>query len=418
MLSFWDCNTNKNLFTLSPHMAPATAITFSPINDTLALSVGLDKRLVCCDTKARKQIMMIQCEAPLTSADFDQDGVNLAVGSSRGKILVYDLRKPKAPLHNIAAHNSTVTSVLFKPKPSGPSLSGSAGTGATKSRSRLNTQKSTPSLKTVQEEGKENTDPTSGVSAKEEVFSKADEKMLTLDKLKDESVYPGGSRRESLSSMLFSPLRESDTSFTSHASGSVSRDNTDSRLGPERRQNESLRRFSSDSVFSPLRDSPASTNLSLGKRTPFTSFSTPPTMSPLTIIREELAQDPSSRPDSRRNNINNEPENADPIPSKERLSLESLGSFVKETINTGSKSPDFQTVTGPRTRSPPPQLNPSQRTRSSESTRTLSEGSQSSRSPAERPRSSELLSVLTAFPHLTQAGPAPAPTTGLHHDLR
>ena len=126
MLSFWDCNTNKNLFTLSPHMAPATAITFSPINDTLALSVGLDKRLVCCDTKARKQIMMIQCEAPLTSADFDQDGVNLAVGSSRGKILVYDLRKPKAPLHNIAAHNSTVTSVLFKPKPSGPSLSGSA----------------------------------------------------------------------------------------------------------------------------------------------------------------------------------------------------------------------------------------------------------------------------------------------------
>ena len=387
MLSFWDCNTNKNLFTLSPHMAPATAITFSPINDTLALSVGLDKRLVCCDTKARKQIMMIQCEAPLTSADFDQDGVNLAVGSSRGKILVYDLRKPKAPLHNIAAHNSTVTSVLFKPKPSGPSLSGSAGAGATKSRSRLNTQKSTPSLKTVQEEGKENTDPTSGVSAQEEVFSKADEKMLTLDKLKDESVYPGGSRRESLSSMLFSPLRESDTSFTSHASGSVSRDNTDSRLGPERRQNESLRRFSSDSVFSPLRDSPASTNLSLGKRTPFTSFSTPPTMSPLTIIKEE------GRPESGTSlEMESDSRGQDDIDRGVKLSLESLGCFVKETINTTSKSPVFQTAA------------PTRSDLSHQNTNISHKSPGQENSPAEKPTTpSEFMNVITAFPHLIEA---------------
>ena len=31
--------------------SPATDLAFSPINDALALSVGLDKRLVCCDSK-------------------------------------------------------------------------------------------------------------------------------------------------------------------------------------------------------------------------------------------------------------------------------------------------------------------------------------------------------------------------------
>ena len=46
MIAFWDCNTNKNVFSLSPHLSPATGISFSPINDTLALSVGLDKKLV------------------------------------------------------------------------------------------------------------------------------------------------------------------------------------------------------------------------------------------------------------------------------------------------------------------------------------------------------------------------------------
>ena len=66
-----------------------SAITFSPINDTLALSVGLDKKLVCCDTKTKKIIMSIQCENPLTAADFDIDGVSMAVGTSRGKVSIF-----------------------------------------------------------------------------------------------------------------------------------------------------------------------------------------------------------------------------------------------------------------------------------------------------------------------------------------
>ena len=118
VLSFWDCNTNKNIFSLSPHLAPAKDITFSPLNANLLLSVGLDKKLVCCDPSTRKTVMTLQCEYPLTCVDFHHDGVSLAVGTSHGKILQYDLRNPKAPEFCITAHNSSVSSAVFKNKPS------------------------------------------------------------------------------------------------------------------------------------------------------------------------------------------------------------------------------------------------------------------------------------------------------------
>ena len=50
--------------------------------------MGLDKKLVCDDTKTKKMIMGIQCENPLTAADIDIDGVSLSVGTSRGKVSI------------------------------------------------------------------------------------------------------------------------------------------------------------------------------------------------------------------------------------------------------------------------------------------------------------------------------------------
>ena len=386
VIAFWDCNTNKNLFSLSPHLSPATGIAFSPINDTLALSVGLDKKLVCCDTKTKKQIINIQAEAPLTSADFDNDGASIAVGTSRGRLLIYDLRSPKTPVHNIAGHNSSVTSVVYKPKPAtashNPSTSGVSS--ATKTRSsRLSHQKSAPSLKTVKEEGKENSDPALTEEKEEETFTKADEKMFSS--VRDESIFPSSNRRESLSSMLFSPLRDSDSSFSSNiGGGSVSRDQDTGRLSQ-------LRRVSSDSVFSPLRDSPGpgSANVS-SKRTPFTSFSTPPTMSPLTIIREEARPESiigeEARPES---GSSQDMESGESV--KEKLILESpRGSFVKETINTTSKSPLFQTAALTQTDLSHQQTDVSHKIPGQE------------KSLVEKPEASEFMNVITAFPHLIE----------------
>jgi WD40 repeat protein len=143
VISFWDCNSKKNIFNVTPHCAPVTAITFSPINDTLALSVGLYKRLVCCDTKTKKVTMSIQCENPLTAADFNMDGV-----SSRKKVLVYDLRSPKTPTKTLTVNNTSVTSMVFKHRVDRQQV-------AQVMRPKLSQHMSTPSLRTVQEETKD-----------------------------------------------------------------------------------------------------------------------------------------------------------------------------------------------------------------------------------------------------------------------
>ena len=162
-----------------------------------------------------------------------------------------------------------------------------------KTRPKLLQHKSTPSLRTVQEETKENTEPateethetveTDGME--KEVFAKADESFF----LKDDSPF-STNRRDSLSSQLFSPLWDADTSYPGSEAGySVNKE--------PRRTSEV--RLSSDGVFSPLREanSPtssfASMQLSFNRKTPCTSFTTP-TMSPLISIREESNKSPSS----------------------------------------------------------------------------------------------------------------------------
>ena len=54
-LNLWDSNTRK-LFTsfASDHKAPATGLSFSPMNDMLLCSVGLDKRIVFYDVQGKK----------------------------------------------------------------------------------------------------------------------------------------------------------------------------------------------------------------------------------------------------------------------------------------------------------------------------------------------------------------------------
>ena len=360
----------------------------------MAISVGLDKKLMCCDTKIKKTILQIVCEQPLTSADFDQDGTKLSVGTSRGRILVYDLRSPKAPVTNIVAHNSSVTNVAYKHKPSAPP-SGVSGLAAGRSRTRLTQQKSGSSLKPVMEEGKENSDPAKAPDEAEE-FSKANENMFKMEK-ENESIIPTSyNRRESLSSMIFSPLRDSDTSINSHVGASLSRD-MDSRLGLSRPPSEA-RRFSNDSVFSPLRDSPGpgSTGVSFNKRTPFTSFNTPPTMSPLTIIREEdKAKKEEEKHDDGAKATLNQP-GVKKFTGKEKLSLESLGSFVKESLDPGTASPSF----APDYHDKSSSVHDPVMTNVSRNSSNASRSSKGSSHSVNEEQKSEFRNILTAFPQV------------------
>ena len=225
------------------------------------------------------------------------------------------------------------------------------------SKSRLSQQKSVPSLRTVEEEGKENTDP--GRMNSEE---QSDLKFVFPSEVKEEDMVPA-SRRESTSSMIFSPLRDIDSPLslvnggqgqgkfrenlsTSSVLFSPVRDTDTSHETTDLVRTEA--RLFSDSVFSPLHDSvsPAA-GLGPGRRTPLSGLSTP-AVSPLVLpaIREVREE------------------------TKERL----------EAIS--EKSPAFQDLVQDQAVSP-----------------TASQHSSSVSSQTEDvPRSREVLNVLTAFP--------------------
>ncbi len=49
-VALWDTNARKVLHSFKDaHKASATSLSFSPVNDMLLTSVGLDKRIVCYD---------------------------------------------------------------------------------------------------------------------------------------------------------------------------------------------------------------------------------------------------------------------------------------------------------------------------------------------------------------------------------
>ncbi|KAI0240492.1 Protein NEDD1 [Lamellibrachia satsuma] len=114
-VSLWD--TNRNTLThafITPHSAPATGLAFSLINDMLLMSVGLDKKIVCYDVHGKDVVQTMVAESPLTSVSMMHDGTTLAVGSIRGKVYIYDLRKGSTPLKVIAAHKSSVKCMSFE----------------------------------------------------------------------------------------------------------------------------------------------------------------------------------------------------------------------------------------------------------------------------------------------------------------
>ena len=48
--------------------------------------------MICHDTKSRKSVFTLALDQPCTCLDFEMDGTTVAVGTSRGKVNVYDLR--------------------------------------------------------------------------------------------------------------------------------------------------------------------------------------------------------------------------------------------------------------------------------------------------------------------------------------
>uniref|UniRef100_A0A8C7F341 NEDD1 gamma-tubulin ring complex targeting factor n=1 Tax=Oncorhynchus kisutch TaxID=8019 RepID=A0A8C7F341_ONCKI len=111
----WDANTQKELHVFDgAHKAPASGLAFSPANDLLFVTVGLDKKIICYDTSSKIILRNMCVESPLTAIDFTPDGAGLVVGSTQGRLYLYDLRNLSSPTMTAAAHKTSITSLRFQ----------------------------------------------------------------------------------------------------------------------------------------------------------------------------------------------------------------------------------------------------------------------------------------------------------------
>ena len=273
-VAFWDCNANAMIQQFVEHSAPCTGIALSPINETLAGSCGLDKKVILYDVERNAVINKdIKTEEPLTAIEIFPDGKTVAVGTSKGKILIYDMRHLSCPIQTKQVHYSAVQNILCQPpKDKFPS----SALRTTKSRSRLLMKENVPS-------GGGGSSIAPGSLHPTKDLSNNNNTNLLSPNIPANNVTFGNNttsntpeiRRDSFSSQVFSPLRDQD--FPSP----MARSQRSSSVGSN----------DQSGIFSPLREqsfnSPAMLKTPLGS---LNSLSRTPLVSPLTIIREESPQ--------------------------------------------------------------------------------------------------------------------------------
>ncbi|KAK6944257.1 WD40 repeat [Dillenia turbinata] len=114
----WDTTgRSPKISWLKQHSAPTAGVSFSPSNDKIIASVGLDKKLYTFDSASRRPSFCIPYEpAPFSSLAFREDGYTLAAGTSGGRVVFYDMRGKPQPLYLLRAYGSSeaVTSLCWQ----------------------------------------------------------------------------------------------------------------------------------------------------------------------------------------------------------------------------------------------------------------------------------------------------------------
>ncbi|KAF7248700.1 Protein NEDD1 [Varanus komodoensis] len=114
-VTLWDVNSQTPYHNFeNAHKAPAYEICFSPISELLLVTIGLDKKIILYDTSSKRQLRTLVAESPLTAVEFMPEGTSLVIGSSRGKIYHYDLRKLTAPVKSVSAHKTSVKCITLQ----------------------------------------------------------------------------------------------------------------------------------------------------------------------------------------------------------------------------------------------------------------------------------------------------------------
>ncbi|KAL8093506.1 hypothetical protein AgCh_035397 [Apium graveolens] len=104
----WDStNRSPKASWLKQHSAPTAGVSFSPTNDKIIASIGLDKKLYTLDSASRRPVSCIPYDAPFSSLAFKDDGNILAAGTSSGRIVFYDVRGKPQPFTLLRAYGNS-----------------------------------------------------------------------------------------------------------------------------------------------------------------------------------------------------------------------------------------------------------------------------------------------------------------------
>ncbi|KAG8380755.1 hypothetical protein BUALT_Bualt06G0049000 [Buddleja alternifolia] len=98
MISLWIFYGFPNVSWLKQHSAPTSGVSFSPSNDKIIASVGLDMKLYTFDSGSRRPSSCIPYDVPFSSLAFTDDGLTLAAGTSTGRVVFYDIRGKPQPI--------------------------------------------------------------------------------------------------------------------------------------------------------------------------------------------------------------------------------------------------------------------------------------------------------------------------------
>ena len=107
-------------FKFSAHNNVCTGIAFSPVNNLLLCSSGLDSRIFFYDIVEGKQVKKIEVGAPLAAISFCADGHTIGVGTEQtGQVIIYDLKDSKRVKIELKGHDrsSRVKALQFSRLP-------------------------------------------------------------------------------------------------------------------------------------------------------------------------------------------------------------------------------------------------------------------------------------------------------------
>ncbi|WOG93970.1 hypothetical protein DCAR_0313260 [Daucus carota subsp. sativus] len=116
-IHLWDSTVRSpKVSWLKQHSAPTAGVSFSPTNDKVIASIGLDKKLYTLDSGSRRPVSCIPYEAPFSSLAFRDDGNILAAGTSGGRVVFYDVRGKPQPFTVLRAYGNSeaVTSMCWQ----------------------------------------------------------------------------------------------------------------------------------------------------------------------------------------------------------------------------------------------------------------------------------------------------------------